>query len=92
MFIIEKQIQSLEYMPNGCSLIIVSWQKALPEHSRVSNQYELTDPYGNVWWAPPVFRMWCEGVEGGTLPELNLEEMHLAIVKDGPFFTLVTLK
>ena len=92
LLITEKPIQQLDCMPDGYSLIVSSWRKALPGRGGVSNQYEITDPYGNVWWAPPVFGMWREAVEGGTLPDLSLEDMRLAIVKDGPFFSLCTSK
>ena len=74
VLISDKPCQSLESMASGYSLIVASWRKVLPGRGGVSNQYEITDPYGNLWWAPPVFGMWREAVEGGTLPELNMEE------------------
>ena len=92
VLISEKPCQSLEAMPDGYLLIVSSWWKVLPGCGGVSNQYKLTDPYGNLWWVLPVFGMWHEAVEGGSLPELNMEEMWLALVKDGPYFSLITSK
>ena len=47
LFLTEKPTQSLEVMPDGTSLIVVSWRKAPHGCGGVSNQYEVIDPFSN---------------------------------------------
>ena len=77
-------------MPDGSSLFVSSWQKALStEHS---GHFVLTDPFSGLWYTPQIFELWCEAVEGGLIPDISLEDTCLAIVHDGPHFSLCTSK
>ena len=86
-----KPAMFLGEMPNGCSLIIRSWRKTIPEFEPHS-KYILTDPFGGIWYTPDAFNEWRSGVEAGTFPEVDLEVTRLAIVCEGPHFSLCTSK
>ena len=78
-------------MPDGCSLIVRSWRKTIPEFEP-HGKYILTDPFGGIWYAPDAFNEWRSGVEAGTFPEIDLEVIRLAIVREGVHFSLCTSK
>ena len=86
-----KPAQTLEDMPNGCSLVIRSWQKAILELEQ-RGKYILTDAFGNLWYSPSAFDEWRAGVDSGSFPELDLEVTCLAIICEGPHFSLATSK
>ena len=52
----------------------------------------MTDPFGGFWYAPRVFHLWREAVEGGVMQDISLDDTHLAIVHEGPFFSLAMSK
>ena len=59
-------------MPDGCSLVVRSWRKAIPE-LEPHGKYIITDPFGGIWYAPDAFNEWRAGMDSGTFPELDLE-------------------
>ena len=77
-------------MPDGSLLIISSWRKALSTEQ--GGRFVLMDPFSGLWYAPQVFELWQESVEGGTMPDISLEDICLVLVCDGPFFSLCSLK
>ena len=86
-----KPAQTLAEMPDGCSLVVRSWRKAIPE-LETRGKYIVTDPFGGLWYAPSAFDEWRAGVDNGAFPELDLEVTRLAIVHEAPFFSLCTSK
>ena len=86
-----KPAQFLGEMPDGCLLIVRSWRKTIPEKES-HGKYILTDPFGGIWYAPEAFNEWQAGVEAGSFPEIDLEVTRLAIVHEGPHFSLCTSK
>ena len=78
-------------MPDGCSLIVRSWRKTIPE-KEPHGKYILTDPFGGIWYAPEAFNEWRAGVDAGSFPEVDLEVTHLAIVHEGEHFSICTSK
>lgn len=90
IFLTTKPVNNLGTMPDGTSLIISSWRKALSTEQ--GGRFVLTDPFGGLWYAPQVFELWRESVEGGAMADISLEEDRLVLVRDGPFFSLCSSK
>ena len=81
------QPRSYTKIPNGCSLIIVGFQKPLP-HETVENKYIILDPFGGFWCAPRVFEVWREEVESGALTTNKFVTHRMALVRNGTEFFL----
>ena len=90
IIITDKPVCSLAEMLDRSSLIVSSWRKALSTEEQ--GNYVLTDPFGKLWYAPHVFHLWREAVQGGVMEDISLDETRLSIICEGLHFSLCTSK
>ena len=78
IIITDKPVSSLADMPDGSSLIVSSWRKSLSTEEQ--GQLMITDPFSKLWYAPHVFHLWREAVQGGVMSDISLEDICLVLV------------
>ena len=81
------QPKSYTKIPDGCSLIIAGYRKPLP-HETVKAKFIILDPFGGVWTAPKVFKVWCKEIESGALSSDEIATHRVALVRNGAEFFL----
>ena len=81
------QPKSYTKLIDGCSLIIVGFQKPLP-HKLVNTKFIILDPFSGVWTSPQVFDVWWEEIDSGALPTDEMHTHQIALVKNSSEFFL----